>query len=121
MVQQRYLQSCYYIDKLSLINSVFGSCHALTDNHEPSPRKRKSEFTSQQEGNRSQFDGDDDDDDDVPTEENGESSCSNEPAPKKKKRKEFLNLNATFMAGVPGVTLFTEQVSSILFCNFKWE
>lgn len=30
--------------------------------------------------------------------------------PKKKRRKEFLNLNATFMTGVPGVHLVTDQV-----------
>lgn len=29
--------------------------------------------------------------------------------PAKKRRKEFLNLNATFMTGVPGVTLVTDQ------------
>lgn len=40
----------------------------------------------------------------------GESSTSSEKVPKKKRRKEFLNLNATFMAGVQGVQLVTDQV-----------
>lgn len=39
--------------------------------------------------------------------ENGESSSGGEK--KKKRKKEFLNLNATFMAGVQGVTLLTDQ------------
>lgn len=44
--------------------------------------------------------------------ENGESSqSSRENGAKKKRRKEFLNLNATFMAGVPGTVLVTDQVS----------
>ncbi|XP_037030418.1 mRNA-capping enzyme [Bradysia coprophila] len=75
------------------------------DNHATVSRKRKAESTtSKQEDN-----GDELEDDDQ-TEENGEPSGStNEPTQKKKKRKEFLNLNATFMAGVPGVTLLTEQ------------
>lgn len=41
--------------------------------------------------------------------ENGESSKEN--GAKKKRRKEFLNLNATFMAGVPGTVLVTDQVN----------
>lgn len=41
---------------------------------------------------------------------NGESSTSTESVPKKKRRKEFLNLNATFMAGIQGVELVTDQV-----------
>lgn len=53
-------------------------------------------------------------DDDVANTQNGESSStssSSETVPKKKRRKEFLNLNATFMAGVQGVHLVTDQVS----------
>lgn len=42
----------------------------------------------------------------VSTEEDGTSG----EKPKKKRRKEFLNLNATFMTGVPGVHLVTDQV-----------
>lgn len=50
-----------------------------------------------------------DDDDEI--ENNGECSTSSngENVPKKKRKKEFLNLNATFMAGVPGVELVTDQ------------
>lgn len=40
----------------------------------------------------------------------GESSTSAESVPKKKRRKEFLNLNATFMAGIQGVKLVIDQV-----------
>lgn len=40
----------------------------------------------------------------------GESSTNAEGMPKKKRRKEFMNLNATFMAGVQGVHLVTDQV-----------
>lgn len=40
----------------------------------------------------------------------GESSTSAEGVPKKKRRKEFLNLNATFMAGIQGVKLVIDQV-----------
>lgn len=77
------------------------------DNHATFSRKRKAESTT----SKHQDNGDEVDDDEQ-TEENGEPSGSTaEPTQKKKKRKEFLNLNATFMAGVPGVTLFTEQVS----------
>lgn len=36
-------------------------------------------------------------------------ASATEEKPKKKRRKEFLNLNATFMAGIQGVTLLTEQ------------
>lgn len=43
---------------------------------------------------------------------NGESSTSTESVPKKKRRKEFLNLNATFMAGIQGVELVTDQVKN---------
>lgn len=51
--------------------------------------------------------GHDNDDD------NGEGSqASKDNVPKKKRRKEFLNLNATFMAGVPGVMLVTDQVNA---------
>lgn len=43
--------------------------------------------------------------------QDGESSTSSDASvPKKRRRKEFLNLNATFMAGVQGVTLLTDQV-----------
>lgn len=48
---------------------------------------------------------------------NGESSsASKENNAKKKRRKEFLNMNATFMAGVPGVELVTDQVSTEMRC-----
>lgn len=52
-------------------------------------------------------------DDENDIESNGECSTSanNDGVPKKKRKKEFLNLNATFMAGVPGVELITDQVS----------
>lgn len=47
--------------------------------------------------------------------QNGEgsssTSTSSDTVPKKKRRKEFLNLNATFMAGIQGVSLVTDQVS----------
>lgn len=48
-------------------------------------------------------------------EENGDATgdsaegSTNEEKPKKKRRKEFLNLNATFMAGIQGVMLLTDQ------------
>lgn len=41
---------------------------------------------------------------------NGESSTNVDGPPKKKRRKEFLKLNATFMAGVQGVKLIIDQV-----------
>uniref|UniRef100_A0A336MHT3 mRNA-capping enzyme n=1 Tax=Culicoides sonorensis TaxID=179676 RepID=A0A336MHT3_CULSO len=44
-----------------------------------------------------------DNEDDTP------SSNATNDSPKRKRRKEFLNLNATFMAGVPGVELFITQ------------
>lgn len=54
-----------------------------------------------------------DDPDDLGNGENDdakdESSTSAEGAPKKKRRKEFLNLNATFMTGIQGVQLVTDQ------------
>lgn len=54
---------------------------------------------------------DQDPDNDVANASNdGEGSTSTESGPKKKRRKEFLNLNATFMAGVQGVQLVTEKV-----------
>lgn len=51
--------------------------------------------------------------DDTEDTRDGESSTSSssENLPKKKRRKEFLNLNATFMAGVQGVQLVTDQVN----------
>lgn len=51
-------------------------------------------------------------DDDAANTQNGESSSTSSGAdtvPKKKRRKEFMNLNATFMAGVQGVHLVTDQ------------
>lgn len=39
-----------------------------------------------------------------------EGSTSTDGMPKKKRRKEFLNLNATFMAGIQGVKLVIDQV-----------
>lgn len=66
-------------------------------------------------------DGDDDGTggDDTENAQNGESSTSSgsDSVPKKKRRKEFLNLNATFMAGVQGVQLVTDQVC-VFFYNF---
>lgn len=63
----------------------------------------------------------------LPNINDGESSTGNtEAQPKKKRRKEFLNLNATFMAGVQGVVLVTEQVNYFLIAfsrqrhNFKF-
>lgn len=55
-----------------------------------------------------------DDPDDIGNDENddtkdSESSTSAGGVPKKKRRKEFLNLNATFMAGIQGVHLVTDQ------------
>lgn len=66
----------------------------------PSSRKRHSDTPAAPDA---------DDDDTVASSEDGESSSSSATA-KKKKRKEFQNLNAVFMAGVPGVTLVTDQV-----------
>ncbi|GAB0087241.1 mRNA-capping enzyme [Sergentomyia squamirostris] len=43
------------------------------------------------------------------TSSNGATTDGEQSKPKKKKRKEFLNLNATFMAGVGGVELVTDQ------------
>lgn len=63
------------------------------------------------EGREDDGGGDDDDENSVATineEESGTSSAKG--GSRKKRRKEFLNLNATFMAGVPGVTLVTDQV-----------
>lgn len=42
-------------------------------------------------------------------EEESQTSVATNDSPKRKRRKEFLNLNATFMAGVPGVELFVTQ------------
>lgn len=47
----------------------------------------------------------------------GESSTSTDSVPKKKRRKEFLNLNATFMAGIQGVELVTDQVKNHFILN----
>lgn len=58
-------------------------------------------------------DNNDDDDEVDEAEQEGESSGEKKfepPTPgKKKKRREFLNLNATFMAGISGVSLVTDQ------------
>lgn len=43
------------------------------------------------------------------TEANGDVSGESSTSQPKKKKREFLNLNATFMAGVPGVHLVTDQ------------
>lgn len=55
--------------------------------------------------------GDDDDEDAVisPSSSSGDGTVATGGVPAKKRRKEFLNLNATFMTGVPGVTLVTDQ------------
>lgn len=45
---------------------------------------------------------------------NGESSSNAEGPPKKKRRN--IKLNATFMAGVPGVNLIIDQVRLIFIC-----
>lgn len=63
-------------------------------------------------------------DDEIETDANGECSTSSNgdnTVPKKKRKREHYNANATFMAGVPGVELLTDQVShfhfvSLLFC-----
>lgn len=79
-------------------------------------RKRKSSGSPAPETNEE----DDDDAASLSTDE-GESggSSSSKATPRKKKRKEFLNLNATFMVGVNGVTLVTEQVSTLVIIKKK--
>lgn len=75
--------------------------------HETTPNKRRLE-----NGQSSSNDLDDSANDDTDDRKDGESSTSSssDNVPKKKRRKEFLNLNATFMAGVQNVHLVTDQV-----------
>lgn len=77
---------------------------------------QKNETLNKRKYGNGQATNDDDNDaisgDDMENPANGESSTnsSSETVPKKKRRKEFLNLNATFMAGVQGVQLVTDTV-----------
>lgn len=48
--------------------------------------------------------------DEVDKSKDDECSTSSEGMPKKRRRKEFNSSNATFMAGIQGVTLVTDQV-----------
>lgn len=118
-MQQRYKTHSFIqnilIPHANLADNNYESNSHGRDWQNSSPKKRKTESTtSKSESNGTQYDEDDDDPIGLSaaTEENGEAGSSTGEVPqKKKRRKEFLNLNATFMAGVPGVTLFSEQVS----------
>lgn len=73
--------------------------------HQSTPNKRKMENGS------SSNDLNDTGYDETDELNEGESSSTSEGAPKKKRRREFQNLNATFMAGIHGVHLVTDQVN----------
>lgn len=73
--------------------------YSYNTQHNSSSEKRKYDEANDDEAN-----------DETDEAKDGESSTSSESVPKKKRRKEFLNLNATFMAGVQGVHLVTDQV-----------
>lgn len=81
-----------------------------SNNHQS--RKRTSEAAATSVSSANETENDEDDENavytDTQSDTGGESSTSAEPT-KKKRRKEFQNLNASFMAGVPGVNLVTDQ------------
>lgn len=84
-----------------------------TNSNNQQSRKRHSEPAAAASASSANETENDDDDEnavytDATSDTGGESSTSTEPA-KKKRRKEFKNVNATFMAGVGGVTLVTDQ------------
>lgn len=115
------------------------------DDHaaEPSSSRKRSHSSSANNGHHAPAPlpagttGDEDDDvlqDDETTGDDDENSVisaesdtagSGGPSPAKKRRKQFLNLNATFMAGIQGVSLVTDtkqvtalQETMLRLCNF---
>lgn len=102
------------IYSLEYIFELVNCCFNVEEEEEDWQADHSEESASSSLGKRKADDkgdnGETNDNDDV----NSNGGTSSSDGPKKKRRKEFLNLNATFMAGVPGVTLITDQVSSYL-------